>query len=112
LSDLVGPGVYRMAGQIFVVKENREHSRCYAKKLVETSQRLTEQGEIVEFDFECAPGAIYDLQESDRLPLEEAKKLIIRYSRCIVCGRHLKLAQSVEAGIGPVCIKYFGSVLK
>ena len=35
---------------------------------------------------------------------EQAKALSIRYGRCIVCGRKLKAAKSVEAGIGPVCM--------
>ncbi len=102
------PGVFRKDGEVYVVKPNREKTRLYAKKLVEApSNRLTEQGEVVEFDFVYAPGAIYNLTEANRMPLEEGKKLMIRYGKCIVCGRRLKVAESVERGIGPVCIKYF-----
>jgi uncharacterized protein DUF6011 len=42
-----------------------------------------------------------------RMNLGEAKAFIIRYGQCVRCSRHLKAAKSVEAGIGPVCIKYF-----
>jgi hypothetical protein len=41
------------------------------------------------------------------MSLEKAKQLNIKYGRCIICGLKLKAAKSVEAGMGPVCIKYF-----
>jgi hypothetical protein len=41
------------------------------------------------------------------MPKARAIEFTTRYGKCIVCGRHLKAAKSVEAGIGPVCIKYF-----
>ena len=106
---LPSPGVYKMpAGEIYVVKPNRTKTRVYAKRLVEApSERLTEEGETVKFDFVYEKGAIWDIREEYRMGIEEAKKLMIRYGRCIVCGRRLKVAKSVERGIGPVCIKYF-----
>lgn len=101
-------GVYETGEGVFVVKPNRAKTRMYAKRLIEIGgQRLTEAGTVVEIEFEYAPGAIYRLTEADRMPLEKAKELTIRYGRCIVCGRRLKAAQSVERGIGPVCIKSF-----
>ena len=106
---LVGVGVYELpSGEIYVVKPNRAKTRVYAKRLVETpSNRLTEQGEYVTFDFVYECGAIYRLKLEHKMSIERAKKLMIRYGRCIVCGRRLKVAESVERGIGPVCIKYF-----
>jgi len=102
------PGVFEKAGEIFIVKPNRAKTRLYALKLVETSSdRLTEQGKRVSFDFEYARGAIFDLSEEDRMDIERAKELMIRYGKCIVCGRRLKVAESVERGMGPVCRKYF-----
>lgn len=101
------PGVYETKDGIFVVKPNKDKTRLYAKKLVESSSRLTEAGTVVDFDFVYAPGIIYLLTPSMKMPLERAKGLMIRYGRCIVCGRHLKVADSVEKGIGPVCIKSF-----
>jgi len=102
------PGVFEKKGEIFIVKPNKEKTRLYCMKLVETvSDRITETGKRVTFDFEYAKGAIYDLTEDDRMDIERAKELMIRYGRCIVCGRKLKVAESVERGIGPICIKYF-----
>lgn len=101
-------GVYELpTGEIFVVKPNRAKTRLYAKKMIETTERITETGKVVNFDFIYAPGAIYKLKPENKMSLERAKQLMIRYGRCIACGRKLKVAQSVERGIGPVCIKYF-----
>lgn len=107
------PGVYEIDGQIYVVKYNRSKTNLYAKKLVELNgdYRTTEAGARVDFEFEYAKGAVYDLKLSDRMPLERAKELITLYGKCINCSRHLKAAKSVENGIGPVCIKSFGPVL-
>jgi len=112
-SPFVSPGVYRLQnGMIFVVKWNRQKTRVYAKQLVESTERVTEEGDHVNFDFIYAPGAIYNITPEHLMNIEEAKKLIVKYSRCIACGKRLKLASSVEKGIGPVCIKYFGGVLQ
>jgi hypothetical protein len=105
---VTSPGVYELAtGEVYVVKFNKERFRLYAKKLVESSERLTETGKVVDFDFVYEPGAIYRLRPEDQMGLERAKELLIRYGRCIVCGRTLKVAKSVERGLGPVCVKYF-----
>ena len=102
-------GVYETAdGAIFVVKPNRERSRMYAKQLVEIGGvRATESGERVNIEFEYAPGAIFRLTPDMKMPMNRARELTIRYGRCIVCGRHLKDAESVERGIGPVCAQSF-----
>ncbi len=107
------PGVYeRPDGEIFVVKPTRPKEdgkrHLYAKKLVEIGgRRLTETGSHVQIDFEYAPGAIRTLSENMRMPFSKAKELGVLYGRCINCGRFLKDAKSVEAGIGPVCAKAF-----
>src|SRR3989442_106134 len=107
-SELVGPGVYKMAGRIFVVKPIREKTKNYALELVEAKgPRINEEGQAISFDMVYAPGAIYNLREEDRMPIDEAKKLIVKYGKCIACGRKLKRAESVERGIGPICVKYF-----
>lgn len=105
------PGVYRRDGEVYIVKPNREKTKLYAKRLVElgeNAQRLAGDGSIIYgVEFEYAPGAIYKLSPEDRMPFEDAKALTARYAKCIVCGRGLKAAQSVERGIGPVCRIYF-----
>lgn len=104
----VTPGVYETQSGIFVVKFNQSKTRLYAKRLVEIGgTRLTETDEDVHIEFEYAPGAVYNLTPDDRMPLDRAEALTLRYGRCIVCGRTLKAAKSVRAGIGPVCVKYF-----
>lgn len=103
------PGIFETNDGIFVVKRSKQTQHLYAKKLVEISgERLNEAAEHVKIDFEYAKGAIFRIKEQDRMPLDErVKQLMIRYGRCIVCGRFLKAATSVERGIGPVCIKAF-----
>jgi formylmethanofuran dehydrogenase subunit E len=102
------PGVYERDGVIYVVKHTQDKQRLYAKRIRELeSTRITEAGTIVEIEFDYAPGAVYRLRPEDKMPLERAKEYTIRYGRCLVCGRTLKKAESVERGIGPVCIKSF-----
>jgi len=123
-SQLV-PGVYRLGADVFVVKGNKaylswrkhdpqgprpDEARLYAKKLVESAPRQTEAGTEIPFELAYAPGVIYDLALSDRMPLAEAEQLSTRYAACIVCGARLKAARSVRSLIGPVCRKYFGPV--
>ena len=123
------PGVYKLGGEIYVVKGNkiyiswrkrcREEGECarpadarlYAKRLVESAPRITDSGTEIPFTLEYARGVIFDLALSDRMPLAEAEELSTRYAKCIVCERTLKAAKSVRASIGPVCIKMFGPVL-
>lgn len=101
-------GVFRKAdGRIFVVKPNRDKTRYYAKEIIESPPRMTEAGEVRDFEAVYRPGAVYDLDESERWDLAEAKDFLTRYARCIVCGAHLKAAKSVAGAIGPVCSKYF-----
>lgn len=103
------PGVYERAdGVVFVVKPNRAKTALYAKRLVEiNAERATEAEERVQIEFEYEAGAVFTLTPEDKMPLDRAKELTLRYGRCIVCGRGLKAAKSVEDGIGPVCIKSF-----
>lgn len=102
------PGVYEKDGVVYVVKFNKEKTSLYAKRIRElNSTRITEAGTVVEIEFDYVAGAVYKLAPEDKMPLDKAKEYTIRYGRCIVCGRFLKKAESVERGIGPVCIKSF-----
>jgi hypothetical protein len=104
------PGVYELpTKEIYLVKPNQEMTHVYALRLVETpSDRITESGATVKFEFQYERGAIYRILPEHRMSLERGKELMIRYGRCIVCGHNLKVKKSVERGIGPVCIKAFG----
>jgi len=100
-------GVFRKDGHIYVVKPNKEKTRVYAKEVVESPARITENGQEVDFETVYAPGVVFKLTEDDRWDLADAKDFLTKFSRCIVCSRHLKAAKSVEQSIGPVCAKYF-----
>lgn len=103
----VGVGVYRKDGRIYVVKPNKDKTRCYAKEVIASPPRMTEHGEKVDFETVYRAGAIYNLTEADKWPLKEAQAFLTQYARCIVCGRHLKAADSVARSIGPICAGYF-----
>jgi hypothetical protein len=108
-SVAVTMGVFKKDGRIYVVKPNKDRTRVYAKEIVESPARMTESGAVVDFETVYAPGVVFKLTEADRWDLADAKDFLTKFSRCIVCGRHLKAAKSVESSIGPVCAKYFGS---
>lgn len=111
--DVVSPGVFEMDGAIYLVTKTKDGERLYAKQLREFKlnvPRVLEDGTAVEYDceWEYVRGVVFDLSESDRMDIERAKALSIRYGRCLKCGRRLKARKSVEEGIGPVCRKSFG----
>ena len=51
-----------------------------------------------------AAGAIRDLRPEHRMTRERAIELSCRIGHCIRCGTLLTAKQSVERGIGPICI--------
>lgn len=103
-------GMYRRDGDIFKVQKSKSSGRLYAKRLVQIGgKRLTEPGEVVQFEFQYESGAIFRLSAADKLSLEEAQQFGIQYGVCCVCSATLKDAQSVELGIGPVCRRRYWS---
>ena len=54
--------------------------------------------------WEYAAGAIRDIRPEHRMTVERAKELSIKFARCIRCGATLTADESVERGIGPICI--------
>lgn len=108
LEDVVEPGVYRLDGTIYVVKQNRTNERRHARRLVEIGgRRLTEADTIVQIEFEYDALALPLLRPEHLMTLEEARPFIIRYGKCIFCNTVLSDATSVERGVGPVCIKKY-----
>jgi len=108
VSAALTPGVYDVDGKVYVVKPNQKKTALYAMRLVEIAgERLNLDDELVKIEFVYAPGVIFNIKPEHKMPLDQAKKLTIRYGRCIVCGKRLKAGKSVEQGIGPVCIKSF-----
>lgn len=96
-------GVFQFEGTIYiVVPSKRNPGKFYAKKMIETPPRLTTSGETVTFDYVAAPGMIWFLYESNRLPEQAIRKLMVKHSVCIYpgCYRSLRAAKSVAAGVG------------
>ena len=54
--------------------------------------------------WDYAAGAIRHLRPEHRMTVERAKELSVRFGRCIRCGALLTAEESVERGIGPICI--------
>ena len=103
-------GMYRSAdGTIYKVQRSKLNQNLYAKKLTPINGdrlRDVELGvapTIVNWEFVYEVGAVRNLTADQRLTPEQAKAFGIRYGVCCVCGRTLKDAASVQAGIGPVC---------
>ena len=107
-AEYVDPGIYVKDDVIYKVQLTRDKKRKYAKRLVKIGgERLNENFDHVNWTYEYAPGVIHTLQPRDRMSIEDAKTFGLRYGICANCGRRLEQADSVELGIGPVCIKYF-----
>ena len=89
-AELVPDRLYERAGEVYRTVRSGAGS-LYAKI-------WTGEG------WEYARGAIRDLRPELRLSVERAKELSVRFGRCIRCGALLTADESVERGIGPVCI--------
>ena len=104
-------GVYVLPnGDIVKVQANRAKTNTYAKRwVVINGERLTEADTRARGEYVYEAGLIGQVAaEGRKMTLEEAKAFIIRYGICARCSRQLKAAESVERGIGPICIGYFG----
>ena len=106
----VGPGIYIAPnGDVIKVQQNRAKTNVYAKVAVAFGgERLNLLGEVVKWEWQYAAGLIQHVTPAMRMTKEQAEEYSLKYSKCMCCGRQLKAAKSVAAGIGPVCIKMFG----
>lgn len=102
-------GVYTTPeGYIVKVQYNQEKTRRYSMVWTDfTSTRLTIEGLVVNAHWVYDKSLLWTLTDDMRMSLTDAKKFALVYKKCAKCGRKLKKAESVEAGIGPVCIKWF-----
>jgi hypothetical protein len=91
-------------GSIYLVQPTRDGDHLYARRLVEDPSRY--RGRPFAWAFE--PGAMALIRPWYRMPLERARELSWEYGACIICGHRLTAADSLDAGIGPVCRTYFG----
>lgn len=105
-------GVYVMSdGSVVLVKPNLAKTRTYASRwVVIPGLRLTEAGTKEHGEYRFEPGLVQQVAVDGRkMSLEEAKAFVLRFGQCARCCRHLKAAESVERGLGPVCKKYFSA---
>lgn len=111
--DGVGIGVYLdpQDGAIYKIVKNRNtdglHSRVWSAI---NGERLTLDVTVGRANgkWRYAPRAINEITPEMKMTLDEAKRFITLYGVCVRCGRKLVAAESVERGIGPVCVAYFG----
>lgn len=103
------PGVYVLPdGTIVKVQENKAKTSVYSLAWESfNGTRLTLDGDVVKGSWTYNPLLLDSVKPEYRMTLEQAKKFTLVFGQCARCGRKLKAAESVEQGIGPVCIKSF-----
>jgi hypothetical protein len=109
LTPVTEAGIYETPdGKIYQVKWNKTKTNLYAKVLdmtVTEAIRLTAAGTKIKATYVYEAGAIHKIDAAWKITGPRAEELSIVFTSCIVCGRTLKQADSVKAGIGPVCRK-------
>ena len=106
-------GLYRRGERLFVVREftpqGEDRKVRFARELVATTghqaDRAGEDGEAKKLRSVKAPGMQWELTPAEAVPLDEAKRLGIRFGECLLCGTPIEAKESVDdrGGIGPVC---------
>lgn len=89
-------------GAVYRTQESKA-GRVYAKRLVIPT------GDHKRATWDYDSGAIYRLQENEQLTIEQAARLGHLHGFCVVCGARLDDPESVQRGIGPVCVKRIAS---
>ena len=99
----VTEGFYKLEDDIIKVVESRQ-GRLYGKKLElfydEESHTKPTKGV-----WEYVPGIMGKLTAEMKLSQDEAAEFGQLYGVCAICGTVLTNEESIERGIGPVCIK-------
>jgi len=90
--DVTAGSYFAPNGDVCRVRKSRSSDRLYAERFNQVTMK---------FDYER--GLVYNLGE--RMTLDQAKEWGARLGHCAVCGKTLTDNKSVNAGIGPVCIK-------
>jgi hypothetical protein len=89
---IVGIGFYTYDDTVARVKISRSSGKPYAVVLDAAT------GEWV-----YTPGVVKNLSSDDVVSYEIAASFGRRTGRCMMCGRTLTNAESIDAGIGPIC---------
>ena len=89
------PGMYANGSDIYRVKRS-ESGNLYAMLYNPAGATKSER-------FTYARGAMATLSADDRMTLDQAETLGLKFGICCVCGAELTAEKSVGRGIGPVC---------
>jgi hypothetical protein len=87
---------------VYVVVESKKSGHKVAKRLV----RPTVPGARAKWVY--AKGAVFKLAKYEPITVQQAASFGHLHGWCVICGANLDKPLSVEAGIGPVCVKKFG----
>jgi hypothetical protein len=98
------PGYYVVTAadaepKVYVVVESKKTGRCSAKQLV----RPRYSGGKAKWVY--AKGMVYKLAEQEPVTVFEAAAFGHLHGWCLCCGTQLTVPLSVDAGIGPWCVK-------
>jgi len=101
------PGVYEYEGVLYLVKKHRNAKRAKVERVSllkdESGDRLNLDGERVRHELFPAPGMLRRLRREHRVTLATLEKYSLMLNICLHCGRELRVAESVAAGVGPIC---------
>jgi hypothetical protein len=89
-------------------------AKLYAKVWTANSARLTmdQVGDLsISQGWQYVAGGIATLEIDHKMTVDEAKHFATLYSQCVWCGKTLEVTESIERGIGPVCIKYLDATV-
>lgn len=96
-AEPVSEGIYIKDDTVYKAIES-QNGRMYAKELVV-------EDEFGTTSWNYAPGAISRLSLEDKATLERAAQYGKITGVCAMCGRKLTNEESIERGIGPICLE-------
>lgn len=88
-------GMYAKDGKVYRVKRS-ESGHLYAMLYDPAGATKSER-------FTYARGVVSTLSADDRMSVDQAEALGLKFGICCVCGAELTAEKSVGRGIGPVC---------
>lgn len=95
-------------GDVIKIQLGKGSGKPYAKVAVDIKgERLNLLGEPVKFEYVYVPGLIKFVTPAMKMTAAQAEEYGLKFGVCMFCGRGLKVAKSVLAGMGPVCAKKF-----
>ncbi|MER6509646.1 DUF6011 domain-containing protein [Nonomuraea sp. NPDC001636] len=97
-STTLPPGVYKLDGRLYAVKDSRRYSGKQDVKRLEVRNGKLHRRPVT-------PTTIDRLTPDLHITLEDAVAFGERHHFCCMCGRKLTAANSIAEAIGPVCKK-------